>query len=91
MGIVSEKLSEHGYLIKCYVLKGAFSEEVRVFFPAYDSDGNLGIEGIVCHPEHIDEEQRLCRTDLIKIGDKASVDINGETYRVPLDSIVLNH
>lgn len=87
----SEKLKKHLYLLKCSIELGGFSREDRITFPCYDSNGRLGVDYFVCHPMHLDKENQLCRADLIsKEGDKAKVYLNGETFTVPLDSLVKN-
>ena len=88
---LSEKLKGHKYLIKCLVLEGIPGEDT-VVFPCYDKkDGRLGVECISCHPDYIDTENGFCRTDFLrKEGNKGLVYMNGETFRISLDSLVEN-
>ena len=87
----SEKLANHQYLIKCSIERGGFSQERIVTFPCYDSKNRLGVDYMPCHPSHLDEENQLCRADLLKKqGDKALINMNGETFKVHIDSLVDN-
>ncbi len=93
----SEKLRDYKNLIGCYVSPGAFSEEVCVSFPVYESDKKLSIESIVCHPDNVDwvrgvpSGEGFLRVDEIRCGGERSlVVINGKGYRVHMDSLIEN-
>ncbi|MBT4165658.1 hypothetical protein HOE04_01315 [archaeon] len=91
MTYVSEKLKEHKYLIPCLIEDSGINHERRVIFPCYNSNGKLGVETIVCHPDHVDEDKGLCRTDFLRWnGEEAIVDMNKTVCRIHKDSLIEN-
>jgi hypothetical protein len=67
--------------------------EYKVIFPCYNDQGVLGIESIVCNPDHVDEDKGLCRADFLRWNSDVNtvlVDMNGLNCRVHKDSLIKN-